>query len=88
MVSAFVQGEYKQVAFKPPHTAISKDLVARLPDRVFSLRHLFASLILGLHGPNTGLGVKSMFAGDRGFKVFKLMAETGEIRSVKNQESK
>jgi hypothetical protein len=30
-----------------------------------------------------GLG-HSMFAGDRCYKVFKLLAENGEIRSIKN----
>ena len=34
-----------------------------------------------------GVG-KSMFVGDRSYKVFKLLAENGEIRSVRNLEAR
>ncbi|MEE4362293.1 MAG: hypothetical protein V2J08_00045 [Desulfotignum sp.] len=49
----------------------------------------FWIVVLSYKSPIAASGVgTSMFVGDRGYKVFKLLAETGEIRSVKNQESK
>lgn len=45
----------------------------------------FWIVVLSYKSPISASGVgKSMFVGDRGYKVFKLLAETGEIRSVKN----
>lgn len=49
----------------------------------------FWVVVLSYKSPIAASGVgRSMFVGDRGYKVFKLLAETGDIRSVKNQESK
>ncbi|MFO7989995.1 MAG: hypothetical protein ACQEQ5_03740 [Thermodesulfobacteriota bacterium] len=45
----------------------------------------FWIVVLSYKSPISSGGVgKSMFVGDRGYKVFNLLAETGEIRSVKN----
>ena len=45
----------------------------------------FWIVVLSYKSPISSGGVgKSMFVGDRGYKVLKLLAETGEIRSVKN----
>jgi hypothetical protein len=49
----------------------------------------FWVVVLSYKSPISASGVgHSMFVGDRGYKVFKLLAETGEIRSVKNLSSK
>ena len=49
----------------------------------------FWIVVLSYKSPISSGGVgKSMFVGDRGYKVFKLLAETGEIRSVKNLSTK
>ncbi|MDZ7666633.1 MAG: hypothetical protein U5K27_15155 [Desulfotignum sp.] len=49
----------------------------------------FWIVVLSYKSPISASGVgKSMFVGDRGYKVFKLLAETGEIRSVKNLSTK
>jgi len=49
----------------------------------------FWVVVLSYKNPISAGGVgRSMFVGDRGYKVFKLLAETGEIRSVKNLSSK
>jgi len=37
--------------------------------------------------PSAGVG-ESVFVGDRSYKVFKLLAETGEVRSIKNRPIK
>lgn len=49
----------------------------------------FWIVVLSYKSPISAGGVgRSMFVGDRGYKVFKLLAETGEIRSVKNLSNK
>lgn len=49
----------------------------------------FWVVVLSYKNPISAGGVgRSMFVGDRGYKVFKLLAETGEIRSVKNLSNK
>ncbi len=49
----------------------------------------FWIITLSYKSPVAAGGVgKSVFVGDRSYKVFKLLAETGEIRSVKNREVK
>ncbi len=49
----------------------------------------FWVVMLSYKSPISAGGVgRSMFVGDRGYKVFKLLAETGEIRSVKNLSTK
>lgn len=49
----------------------------------------FWVVVLSYKSPISASGVgHSMFVGDRGYKVFKLLAETGEIRSVKNLSTK
>jgi hypothetical protein len=49
----------------------------------------FWIVVLSYENPIAVSGVgKSVFSGDRGYKVFKLLAETGGIRSVKNREAK
>ncbi len=49
----------------------------------------FWIITLSYKSPVAASGVgKSVFVGDRGYKVFKLLAESGEIRSVKNREAK
>jgi hypothetical protein len=49
----------------------------------------FWIIVLSFKSPVPAGGVgKSMFVGDRSYKVFKLLAETGEIRSVKNYAAK
>ncbi len=49
----------------------------------------FWIVVLSYKSPISASGVgKSMFVGDRGYKVFKLLAENGEIRSVKNYQTK
>ena len=49
----------------------------------------FWIVVLSYKNPISSGGVgRSMFVGDRGYKVFKLLVETGEIRSVKNLSNK
>jgi hypothetical protein len=49
----------------------------------------FWIVVLSYKSPISSGGVgRSMFVGDRGYKVFKLLVETGEIRSVKNLSNK
>lgn len=49
----------------------------------------FWIITLSFKSPVAAGGVgRSVFVGDRSYKVFKLLAENGEIRSVKNREAK
>jgi hypothetical protein len=49
----------------------------------------FWVITLSYKSPVAAGGVgKSVFVGDRSQKVFKLLAENGDIRSVKNREAK
>jgi hypothetical protein len=49
----------------------------------------FWIITLSYKSPVAAGGVgKSVFVGDRSYKVFKLLADNGEIRSVKTRETK
>ena len=49
----------------------------------------FWIITLSYKSPVAASGVgQSVFVGDRSYKVFKLMADTGEIRSIKNSALK
>jgi len=49
----------------------------------------FWIITLSYKSPVAAGGVGQLvFTGDRGYKVFKPLAETGEIRSIKNREAK
>ena len=49
----------------------------------------FWLITLSYKSPVAAGGVgQSMFVGDRSYKVFKILAETGEIRSIKNRTLK
>jgi len=50
---------------------------------------LFWVITLSYKSPVAAGGVgKSVFVGDRSYKVFKLLSENGEIRAIKNKEFK
>jgi hypothetical protein len=49
----------------------------------------FWLITLSYKSPVAAGGVgQSVFVGDRSYKIFKILAETGEIRSIKNRTSK
>ena len=49
----------------------------------------FWLITLSYKSPVAAGGVgQSVFVGDRSYKVFKILAETGEIRSIKNRTLK